>query len=49
MMDFGRKSRIAIVGSGFVGGSIAIALSRVGYPVVAAASRTFASAVVIES
>lgn len=49
MMDFGRKSRIAIVGSGFVGGSIAIALSRVGYPVVAAASRTFASAMVIES
>jgi len=48
-MAFGKKSRIAIVGSGFVGGSISIALSRAGYPVVAAASRTFASASLIES
>ena len=43
-MTFDKGSRIGIIGSGFVGGSLAVALSRVGYSVVAAASRRFASA-----
>jgi len=42
-------SPIAIVGSGFVGGSLAIALSRAGYPIVACASRTFSSAEAVAS
>lgn len=41
---FDRKSRIGFVGAGAVGGSLAVALRNHGYPVVAAASRTFASA-----
>ncbi len=41
-MTFDKGSRIGIIGSGFVGGSLAVALSRVGYSVVAAASRRFA-------
>lgn len=43
-MTFSKKSKIAFVGSGAVGKTIAVALSRQGYPVVASASRTFASA-----
>ena len=43
-MPFDKTSKIAFVGSGAVGKTIAVALSRQGYPVVAAASRTFASA-----
>ena len=44
MATFDRDSRIGFIGSGAVGGSLAVALSSQGYPVVAAASRTFASA-----
>ncbi len=43
-MAFDRTSKIAFVGSGAVGKTLAVALSRQGYPVVATASRTFASA-----
>ena len=43
-MTFDKSSRIGIIGSGFVGGSLAVALSRVGYRVVGAVSRRFASA-----
>lgn len=48
-MNLGDDSPIAIVGSGFVGGSLAIALSRAGFPIVACASRTFSSAEAIAS
>ena len=44
MAPFSRKSTIGFVGAGVVGGSLAVALWQQGYPVVAAASRTFASA-----
>ena len=43
-MPFNKSSNIAFIGSGAVGKTLAVALSRRGYPVVAAASRTFASA-----
>ena len=43
-MAWDRDSRIAFVGSGAVGKTLAVALSRAGRPVVAAASRTYASA-----
>ena len=43
-MTCDKNSKIAFVGSGAVGKTIAVALSRQGYPVVASASRTFASA-----
>ena len=39
-----RGSKIAFVGAGTVGGSLAVSLSRCGYPLVACASRSFASA-----
>ena len=39
-----RRSRIGFIGAGVVGKSIAIALSRQGYPVVAVASRSYSSA-----
>ena len=39
-----KNSRIGFIGAGTVATSLAIALSRSGYPVLAAASRTFASA-----
>ena len=39
-----RDTRLAFVGAGVVGGSLAAALSRAGYSVTASASRTFASA-----
>ena len=39
-----RDSRIAFIGAGTVGKSLAVALERRGYKVVAAASRTFSSA-----
>ena len=39
-----RTSRIAFLGAGAVGKTLAVALARRGYPVVAAASRTFGSA-----
>ena len=38
------SARLAFVGAGVVGGSLAAALSRAGYRVAASASRTFASA-----
>ena len=44
MAHFSKESRLGFIGAGRVGGSIAIALSRAGYPVVAVSSRTFASA-----
>ena len=44
MARFSRDSKIAFVGSGVVGGSLAVVLSQAGYPVVATASRTFSSA-----
>ena len=44
MAPFSRKSTIGFVGAGVVGGSLAVALWQEGYPVVAVASRTFASA-----
>lgn len=44
MATFDRTSRIAFIGAGKVGGSLAVSLANQGYPVVAAASRTFASA-----
>ena len=39
-----KRSRIGFVGAGIVGKSLALALSRQGYPVVAAASRSYSSA-----
>ena len=42
-----KRSRVGFVGAGTVGTSLAVVLSRSGYPVVAAASRTFASARVL--
>lgn len=39
-----KRSRIGFVGAGIVGKSLALALSRRGYPVVAAASRSHSSA-----
>ena len=44
MTKLGRKSRIAFVGAGTVGKSLAIAFHKRGYQVVATASRTFSSA-----
>ena len=44
MANLSRESRIGFIGAGLVGGSLAVALSEAGYPVVAAASRTFSSA-----
>ena len=44
MARLGRNSKIGFVGAGTVGTSLAVALSRKGYPVIAAASRTFSSA-----
>jgi predicted short-subunit dehydrogenase-like oxidoreductase (DUF2520 family) len=42
--DFDKKTTIGFIGAGNVGGSLAVAMSNAGYPVVAAGSRTFASA-----
>ena len=39
-----RRSRIGFIGAGTVGKSLALALSRQGYPVVAVSSRSFSSA-----
>lgn len=39
-----KYSRLGFIGAGRVGGSMAVALSRAGYPVVAIASRSFPSA-----
>ena len=41
---FAKTTPIGFIGAGAVGGSLSVALSRAGYPVVAAASRTPASA-----
>ena len=41
---FDKGTSLAFIGAGYVGGSLAIALANAGYPVVAVASRTFASA-----
>lgn len=43
-MTFDRTSRVGIIGSGSVGGSIAVALSRVGYRISSVASRSISSA-----
>lgn len=44
MVKLNKSSRIGFIGAGKVGGSLAVAMSNVGYPVVAVASRTPASA-----
>ncbi len=44
MISLGKSSRIGFIGAGRVGGSLAVAMSQAGYPVVAVASRTPASA-----
>ena len=44
MADFNKTSPIGFIGAGAVGGSLSVALVRAGYPVVAVASRTPASA-----
>jgi predicted short-subunit dehydrogenase-like oxidoreductase (DUF2520 family) len=44
MPVFGQHSTIGFIGAGAVGGTLAVALGRAGYRVVAVASRTFASA-----
>ena len=44
MTSLDKSSRIGFIGAGKVGGSLAVAMSNVGYPVVAVASRTPASA-----
>ena len=44
MGKIGRNSRIGFIGAGTVGTLLAVVLSRQGYPVVAAASRTLSSA-----
>ena len=44
-----RNSAIGFIGSGVVGNSLAVALSRKGYRVVAAASRTYSSAEALAS
>ena len=44
MRPFNKTSTIAFIGAGAVGGSLALALHRARYPVVAVASRTQASA-----
>ena len=48
-MTFDRTSKIGIIGSGSVGGSIAIALSKAGYRISAAASRSISSAEYLSS
>lgn len=42
--NFDKTTRIGFIGAGNVGGSLAVAMSAAGYPVVAVGSRTFASA-----
>ena len=44
MATLDRESTIGFIGSGAVGGSLAVAFSRAGYSVVATSSRTFSSA-----
>ena len=44
MTTFDKSTSIGFIGAGAVGGSLAGALHDAGYPVVAVASRTFASA-----
>ena len=44
MRDIDRSTHIGFIGAGAVGGSLAVALHNAGYPVVAVASRTHASA-----
>lgn len=44
MAQPGRQSKLGFIGAGMVGTTLAVALARQGYRVVAAASRTFASA-----
>ena len=44
MTSLNKTSRIGFIGAGKVGGSLAIAMSNAGYPVVAVSSRTPASA-----
>ena len=44
MRDIDKSTPIGFIGAGAVGGSLAVALHNAGYPVVAAASRTHASA-----
>ena len=44
MAVFSKDSKIGFIGAGTVGGSLAVKLAMEGYPVIATASRTFASA-----
>ena len=44
MADFDKSTPIGFIGAGAVGGSLSVALKNAGYPVVAVASRTPASA-----
>ncbi len=44
MTSLSKTSRIGFIGAGKVGGSLAVAMSQAGYPVVAVSSRTPASA-----
>ena len=44
MAELSRESKVGFIGAGLVGGSLAAALLEAGYPVVAVASRTSASA-----
>ena len=44
MRDIDKSTPIGFIGAGAVGGSLAVALHNAGYPVVASASRTHASA-----
>lgn len=44
MKEFSKESKLGFIGAGAVGGSLAVKLAMEGYPVIATASRTFASA-----
>jgi len=44
MTKFNKNSRLGFIGSGAVGGSLAVSLSRVGYNIQGVSSRTYASA-----
>jgi predicted short-subunit dehydrogenase-like oxidoreductase (DUF2520 family) len=48
-MDFDKSTKIAFIGCGAVGKTLAVALFRAGYSVVAASSRTYSSAKALAS
>ena len=43
MAEFNRQSKIAFLGAGKVGGSLALALANAGYPVTAVASSEYSA------